>query len=147
LKNASFGYPTRSMSSSDFSTVHGSPFARPMARINAPANEEQRPYCRFFLCSVDQDGTRVSRLLSRSRSDSASQRCELASRGCKLACRRSELACQRSELACQRSELACQRSELARRKSDLTRQGEAPYAPDKQRGDAAGVQRRLRGNG
>jgi hypothetical protein len=66
LKNASLGYPTRSMPTSDFSTVHGSPFARPLARINAPANEEQRPYCRFFLCSVDQDGTRVSRLLSRS---------------------------------------------------------------------------------
>ena len=32
LKNASFGYPTRSMPSSDFSTVHGSPFARSVAR-------------------------------------------------------------------------------------------------------------------
>ena len=41
LKNASFGYPARSMPSSDFSTVHHSLIACPLARINAPANEEQ----------------------------------------------------------------------------------------------------------
>jgi hypothetical protein len=52
------------MPSSDFSTVHHSPIARPLARINAPANEEQRHSFRFFLFSADPDGTEMSRLLS-----------------------------------------------------------------------------------